>query len=188
VPSNPPIRSDADAPDGGDADRPRPISRSGPSRSKVGANPIRGVRGPRPRSTRPARGASARRRAEPGGDTPGDPVKRRTAKSSTLGGPRGLAGESHGRRCRIANTRRRWVRGRFPVRSPEIATTSGGNWLRPGGRCHGGGVPGVTPGSDVTRETGASANAGRSGAAGFGQPVPGVVTRVVQTFQTGSVA
>ena len=41
------------------------------------------------------------------------------AKSSTMKGPRGLAGESCGRRCQIANDLSRWVGGCFYVRSPE---------------------------------------------------------------------
>jgi len=55
--------------------------------------------------------------SETGADNLGDLVKRETVKSSTMKGPQGLAGELGERRCQTANTQRRWVRGRFYVRS-----------------------------------------------------------------------
>jgi hypothetical protein len=50
----------------------------------------------------------------------GDPLKRRTAKSSTMKGPRGLASEFNRRRCRTAKIHRRWVSGCFSFRPAEI--------------------------------------------------------------------
>ena len=52
----------------------------------------------------------------------GDLVKREAANSSTMKGPQGLASELHGRRCRTAKTRSRWVRGSFYVLPPEISS------------------------------------------------------------------
>lgn len=85
-------------------------------------------------------------------------------------GPQGLASESCERRCQTANGRRRWVRGCFYVRSPEITDSSGGNGA-------GSGEPRmrrwplrVTPDSDVTRKAKDMANAGSPVAAGV---VPG---------------
>ncbi len=92
------------------------------------------------------------------------------ANSSTMKGPQGLASESCERRCQTANGHRRWVRGCFYVRSPEITDSSGGNGA-------GSGEPGtrrwplrVTPDSDVTRKAEDMANAGNPTAAGV---VPG---------------
>jgi len=50
----------------------------------------------------------------------GDPLKRRTVKSSTTKGPPGLASEFNRRRCRTAKDHCRWVSGCFSFRPAEI--------------------------------------------------------------------
>lgn len=135
-------------------------------------NPAQGVRGHRPRSTCPAWGVSSLvtdRTAE-------DFLRRSlanptTANSSTMKGPRGLAGKLCGRRCRAANDFGWWVRGCFYVRPSEmmamllIATChrnyagSGELDIQPNS------LP-VTRDSDVIRRVKEVANAGSSMAAG----------------------
>jgi hypothetical protein len=95
-------------------------------------NPPRGF-GPKPvRATRvkvPSGSFNLGRRGElptwqqagPGRDWLGDGAKHPAAKSSTMKGPKGLAGKQGRRRSRTAKSRRRWVRGCFCVLSPEIA-------------------------------------------------------------------
>ncbi len=138
-------------------------------------NPAQGVRSPGLRSTCPAWGASSLATGRTGGDLPRGPLANPAAvNSSTMKGPRGLAGESRGRRCRTANGVGRWVRGCFHVRSPEMVTQPSG-WsdrnyagsgeldIRPPP------LP-VTRDSDVSCEVKRVANAGSSAAAGL---VPG---------------
>lgn len=137
--------------------------------------PAAGARAGRPaRSTRPAWGApdaaTRRDRASDHARVPGGSP--RDAKSSTMRGPRGLAGERDRRRCRTATGRRRRVRGRFCLRAPEIAgaVASGGPRAncrpRERGRArrrHGG----ADPPSDVTDRAEAAANPGTAAAAGL---------------------
>jgi hypothetical protein len=99
------------------------------------------------------------------------PVNPGAMKSSTMRGPRGLASECCGRRCRTAKNRRRWIRGRFPFRSPEI--TSPRAWckrLRPGRAGSAAAVPRGKPSSDVTHSAKEMTNAGKTAGAGL---VPG---------------
>jgi hypothetical protein len=135
-------------------------------------NPAQGVRGHRPRSTCPAWGVSSLAT-----DRTAEDFLRRslasptTANSSTMKGPRGLAGEFCGRRCRAANGFGWWVRGCFYVRPPEMMAESqvairhrnyagsGELDIQPNP------LP-VTRDSDVIRKTKEVANAGSSMAAG----------------------
>lgn len=135
-------------------------------------NPAQGVRGHRPRSTCPAWGVSSLAT-----DRTAEDFLRRslanptTANSSTMKGPRGLAGEFCGRRCRAANGFGWWVRGCFYVRPPEMMAElqvairhrnyagSGELDIRPNP------LP-VTRDSDVIRKIKEVANAGSSMAAG----------------------
>ncbi len=135
-------------------------------------NPVQGVRGQRPRSTCPAWGVSSLATDR----TAGDLLRRSlanptTANSSTTKGPRGLAGELCGRRCRAANDFGWWVRGCFYVRLSEMIATlptatcnrnyagSGELDIQPNS------LP-VTRDSDVSRKVKRIANAGSSMAAG----------------------
>ena len=102
------------------------VSRSRPLLLKAGEvflmkemrNPVQGVRGHRLRSTCPAWGVSSLVTGRTAGDLlRGSLANPTTANSSTMKGPRGLAGESCGRRCRTAKDLGRWVRGCFYVRS-----------------------------------------------------------------------
>jgi len=138
------------------------------------SNPVRGVRSLELRSTRPAWGVSSLATGRTGNDKIRGPlVNPAAANSSTMKGPRGLAGESCGRRCRTANELGRWVRGCFHVRSPEM-------FVREHGRNYGGsGGLRIRPlslplqrDSDVIREVKVMTNAGNSAAAGW-LPVPG---------------
>jgi hypothetical protein len=141
------------------------------------SNPVQGIRGPRPRLTWPAWGVSSLAIGRTGGDLLRGPLANpAAANSSTMKGPRGLAGESCRRRCRAANDLSRWVRGCFYVRSPEMLaesqSTRGRNYA-------GSGEPDirlaslpVTRDSDVICKMEVVANAGSSAAAGW-LPVPG---------------
>ncbi len=74
-------------------------------------NPVHGVRGLRPRSTWPAWGASSLATGRTAVDLLRRPLANPTAvNSSTTKGPRGLAGELCGRRCRAV---RRQLKGSF---------------------------------------------------------------------------
>lgn len=87
-------------------------------------------------------------------------------------GPQGLAGKSCERRCRTANSLRRWVRGRFPLLSSEIAgPPTGGNDDHAGAWHIRRSACGVTPASDVTHTMQTKANLGTTGV------LPGLVTR-----------
>jgi hypothetical protein len=118
----------------------------------------------------------------------GDPPKRRTAKSSTMKGPQGLASESNQRRCRTAKDHRRWVSGCFSFRPAEITKQHGDlpgcPWrLRSGGSLRRATMTrGVTPASDVTDWTKANANPGSTVAAGV---VPGAWLRACAGGQPG---
>lgn len=84
-------------------------------------NPARGVRSLRLRSTRPAWGVSSLATGRTGADSlRGLLANPAAANSSTMRGPRGLAGEACRRRCRMANDLSRWVRGCSYARSPEM--------------------------------------------------------------------
>lgn len=63
------------------------------------------------------------RQARPGPIQPGVQGKSLTAKSSTMKGPKGLAGEYARRRCRTAKHPHRGIRGSFWFLPPEIAGT-----------------------------------------------------------------
>lgn len=140
-------------------------------------NPVQGVRGLRPRSTCPAWGVSSLATGRTGVDLLRGPLANPVAaNSSTMKGPRGLAGESCGRRSRIAKDLGRWVRGCFYVRSPEMRVEllsthprnyagSGELDIRPTS------LP-VTRDSNVSRKMKEMTNAGSSAAAGW-LPVPG---------------
>jgi hypothetical protein len=68
---------------------------------------------------------------------PGVRTKHPTANSSTMRGGKPLAGKHRRRRCRTAKNPHRRVRGRFLVRSPEIARPvprTGRRKLCPAGR------------------------------------------------------
>jgi len=97
-------------------------------------NPAQGVRGHRPRSTWPAWGVSSLATDRTAGDLLRGPLVNPTAtNSSTTKGPRGLAGELCGRRCRAANDFDWWVRGCFYVRPSEmIAVFSNRNYAGSG--------------------------------------------------------
>jgi len=141
-------------------------------------NPVQGVRGLRPRSTCPAWGASCLATGRTGVDLLRGPLANPVAvNSSTMRGPRGLAGESCERRSRIAKDLGRRVRGCFYVRSPEMSaensTTSARNYassgeldIRPTS------LP-VTRDSNVSRKVKGMTNAGSSAASGW-YPVPGI--------------
>ncbi len=80
----------------------------------------------------------------------GDPLKRRTAKSSTMKGPQGLASEFDWRRCRTAKIHRRRVSGCFSFRPAEIERIAARK-LRSGGSLRRTTMDRrVTPASDVT--------------------------------------
>jgi hypothetical protein len=141
-------------------------------------NPVQGVRGHRPRSTCPAWGVSSLATGRTGVDLLRGPLANPVAtNSSTMKGPRGLAGESCERRSRIANDLGRWVRGCFHVRSSEMIAyvafaTSSRNYagsgeldIRPTS------LP-VTRDSNMSRKMEVMTNAGSSAAAGW-YPVPG---------------
>ncbi len=84
-------------------------------------NPARGVRSLGLRSTRPAWGVSSLATGRTGVDLLRGPLANPVAaNSSTMKGPRGLAGEACRRRCRMANDLSRWVRGCSYARSPEM--------------------------------------------------------------------
>lgn len=139
-------------------------------------NPAQGVRGHRLRSTCPAWGVSSLATDRTAGDyLRGLSANPRAANSSTMKGPRGLAGESCRRRSRIANGFGWWVRGCFYVRPSEMIARLR---IATGNRnCAGSGdldiqpnpLP-VTRDSDVSCEVKRIANAGSSMAAGV---VPG---------------
>jgi hypothetical protein len=138
-------------------------------------NPVQGVRSLELRSTCPAWGASSLATGRTGDDLPRGPLANPVAvNSSTMKGPRGLAGESCGRRSRIAKDLSRWVRGCFHVRSPEMIAESQTICDR---NYAGSGeldirlkfLP-VTRDSDVSRKVKGMANAGSSAVAGV---VPG---------------
>ena len=141
-------------------------------------NPAQGVRGHRPRSTCPAWGVSSLATGRTGADLLRGPLANPVAaNSSTMKGPRGLAGESCERRSRIVKDLGRWVRGCFHVRSSEMAA---GIAFAMGSRnCAGSGeldirptsLP-VTRDSNVSRKMEVMTNAGSSAAAGW-YPVPG---------------
>lgn len=106
---------------------PGPLSfKAGEESSMKNRNPARGVRSSELRSTRPAWGVSSLATGRTGADLlRGLLANPAAANSSTMKGPRGLAGESCRRRCRTANDFSRWVRGCSYARSPEmIAMTS----------------------------------------------------------------
>jgi hypothetical protein len=134
-------------------------------------NPAQGVRGHRPRSTCPTWGASSLVTGRTEVDLPRGPLANPAAvNSSTMKGPRGLVGESCGRRCRAANDIGRWVRGCFYVRSPEMRVVSVTTHER---NYAGSGEPDIRPtslpvtrDSDVIREMEEMTNAGSSAAAG----------------------
>lgn len=88
-------------------------------------NPVQGARSLRLRSTCPAWGASSLVTGRTGGDLfrglLANPV---AVNSSTMRGPRGLAGESCRRRSRMAKDLSRWVRGCSYARSPEMIAES----------------------------------------------------------------
>jgi len=141
-------------------------------------NPVQGVRGHRPRSTCPAWGVSSLATGRTGVDLLRGPLANPVAmNSSTMKGPRGLAGESCERRSRIAKDLGRWVRGCFHVRSSEMIAYiafamssrnyagSGELDIRPTS------LP-VTRDSNVSRKIEVMTNAGSSAVAGW-YPVPG---------------
>lgn len=139
-------------------------------------NPVQGVRGQRPRSTWPAWGVSSLVTGRTAGDLLRGPLANPTAtNSSTTKGPRGLAGELYGRRCRAANDFDWWVRGCFYVRPSEMMQSGFAKQHR---NYAGSGeldiqsnsLP-VTRDSDVIRKVKRIANAGSSMAAGR-LPVP----------------
>ena len=134
-------------------------------------NPVQGVRSQRLRSTWPAWGVSSLVTGRTAGDLLRESKSNASiANSSTMKGPRGLAGESCGRRCRTAKDLSRWVRGCFYVRSPEIVTspnaTCGGNYAGSGELdIRLSSLP-VTRDSNVIRMVKVITNAGSSAAAG----------------------
>ena len=140
-------------------------------------NPAQGVRGQRPRSTCPAWGVSSLATGRTGADLLRGPLANPVAaNSSTMKGPRGLAGESCERRSRIAKDLGRWVRGCFYVRSPEMSAESNSTGSR---NYAGSGEPDIRPtslpvtrDSNVIRKMMGMTNAGSSAAAGW-YPVPG---------------
>lgn len=130
-----------------------------------------GVRGHRPRSTCPAWGASSLATGRTAGDLlRGSLANPTTVNSSTMKGPRGLAGESCGRRSRNAKDLGRWVRVRFYVRHSEIIGTleTEFRWKL----ClfwrtrHTANVPPGKRDSDVIHKMKKMTNVGRSAAAG----------------------
>ena len=141
-------------------------------------NPVQGVRGRAPRSTCPAWGASSLATGRTEADLLRGPLANPAAvNSSTMKGPRGLAGESCRRRSRTAKDLSRWVRGCFHVRSPEMVSASHATLSR---NYAGSGEPDirltflpVTRDSDVSCEIEEMTNAGSSAAAGV---VPGAWT------------
>ena len=145
-------------------------------------NPVQGVRGHRPRSTCPAWGVSSLVTGRTGVDLLRRPwAKLTAANSSAMKGPRGLAGESCGRRCQAAKDLGRWVRGRFYVRLPEMTVSAAVNVTANADSRNyaGSGELDIRPtslpckrDSDVIRETEVMTNAGSSAAAGW-FPVPG---------------
>lgn len=141
-------------------------------------NPVQGARSLGLRSTCPVWGVSSLATDRTGADwlrrSRANPA---TANSSTMRGPRGLAGESCRRRCQIAKDLGCWVRGCFHVRSPEMLVSAAS------GACErnyaGSGEPDIRPtslsfnrDSDVSCEIEVMTNAGCSAAAGW-LPVPG---------------
>lgn len=131
-------------------------------------NPVHGVRGHRPRSTWPAWGVSSLATDRTAGNLLRRPLANPTAaNSSTTKGPRGLAGELYGRRCRAANDFDWWVRGCFYVRPSEmVADFSDRNYAGSGELdIQSNSLP-VTRDSDVSRRVKEIANAGSSTAAG----------------------
>ena len=138
-------------------------------------NTVQGVRSLGLRSTCPAWGASSLVTGRTGGDLPRGLLANPAAvNSSTMKGPRGLAGESCGRRSRMAKDFSRWVRGCFHVRSPEMIdesiTTHDRNYAGSGELDIRLTFLPVTRDSDVSRKVKGMANAGSSAAAGV---VPG---------------
>lgn len=138
-------------------------------------NPVLGIRSLGLRLTCPAWGASSLATGRTGGDLLRGPLANPVAvKSSTMKGPRGLAGESCRRRCRMAKNLSRWVRGFFYVRSPEMfaesITTRERNYAGSGELDIRLAFLPVTRDSDVSCKMKEMANAGSSAAAGV---VPG---------------
>ena len=141
-------------------------------------NPVQGVRGYRLRSTCPAWGVSSLATGRIGVDLLrgllANPV---AANSSTMRGLQRLAGESCGRRSRIAKDLGRWVRGCFYVRSPEMTVSAA---VGASSRNYAGsGELDIRPtslpckrDSDVNRKMKEITNAGSSVVAGW-LPVPG---------------
>ena len=142
-------------------------------------NPVQGVRGFQPRSTCPAWGVSSLATGRIGADLLRGPwANPMAANSSTMKGPRGLAGESCGRRCRTAKDLGWWVRGCFHVRSPEMSV--GASVERDSRNYAGSDELDIRPtflpcerDSDVIREMKVMTNAGSSAATGW-LPVPGI--------------
>ena len=150
-------------------------------------NPVQGVGSLALHTTCPAWGVSNLVT----GRTEADQLRRlranlATANSSTMRGPRRLAGELHGRRCQTANDCDRWVRGCFHVRSPEMRVQA--KCARYTRNCACSGERNIrstslpnSRDSDVSRVMEVMTNAGSSAAAGW-LPVPdNMVSQVLQT-------
>lgn len=166
----------------------RPLSfKAGEESSMKNRNPARGVRSLGLRSTRPAWGVSSLATGRTGADLlRGLLANPAAANSSTMRGPRGLAGELCRRRCQTANDLSRWVRGCFHVRSPEMVADvltafcdrnyagSGGLDIRLAS------LP-VTRDSDVSCIVKMMTNAGSSVATGVVLGAWSLVSQVIQT-------
>ena len=141
--------------------------------SRKTRNPVQGTRSHRLRLTWPAWGVSNLATDRTGRDfVRGLSANLAAANSSTMKGPRGLAGELYGRRCRTANDFGWWVSGCFHVRSAEIVAC-----VAHGRNYAGSGEPDIQPktlpftwDSDVSRKVEVITNAGSSVVAGV---VPG---------------
>lgn len=137
---NPGVLSDGETLNEGDRDRPvaellrRAVCDEAGAAGRSRPNPAAGVRATAATSGKsggsPVRPVQPLRRGEPpswrqagpGSDrTRGPSASPRAANSSTMKGPRGLAGQFRAEtRGRTAKRSGGWVRGRFCIRSPEI--------------------------------------------------------------------
>ena len=142
----------------------------GQGRTRLGQRGWRGEQGTRERSFRGPTPSGIRR-------------SKRSVKSSTMRGPRGLASESWRRRCRTANDIRRWVGSHLSLLASENRTAYRG-WL---GRLRQAGTPvratavrrPESP-SDVSAKAKIDANVGMPRPAGSGIPAVEVVASIVK--------